>query len=389
MTDSLKFCLDLRSMPDEARREVEVHHAQTRNKRHENVGEPYAKPRAAVSPCSGTGMTLITYWEGSGRDFLQSQIVVDSNIPNSTVGHNCQHGTSVFAAGVAGLELVKIMMAREGVPVDALAALNTSHISLHGATITYLLKVATEEEARAIVLHMKSAARILGLSPKGLDSTNETIVIARNGFLLTVYYKTDFSHCAIDDPDLREKLQSQARCIVRIEVYMQGHFLRKRGWEALESWRHAYAEGRYAAIFEEMVRGIFKLGLVLRHKAPRQEALKRLTSTECAIVESYLAGTPADALPSIKNGQTADARSKIKSKWRTLILQKVRIDISIPWKQHQQLHHAELNRTLQYPGDYEPDASDTPYCFCKASWPTLLGHLKMLFEKEVKRQAAI
>ena len=33
MTDSVKLCLDLREMPDDARREVEVFHNRTQDKR--------------------------------------------------------------------------------------------------------------------------------------------------------------------------------------------------------------------------------------------------------------------------------------------------------------------------------------------------------------------
>jgi hypothetical protein len=277
-------------------------------------------------------------------------------------------------------------MVNEGVPADALAALTTHHVSLHGATITYLLKAGFPEQAQAIVKHMESSARILGLRVLRIDSTNETITIPGRGFLLTVYYKTDFSHCAIEDPELRDRLQNQARSIVRIEVYMQGHLLRRKGWSTLESWRDAYAEGRYAAIFEEMVRGVFKLNVKLRHKAPRREVMDQMTPTERAILEAYFAGTPADALPSIKEGQTPKARSKIKSKWRKLILRKAQIDIVIPWELHQKLRRLDLSRAVQYPGDYEPDASDASYCFCKASWPIWLEHLETLFQEAANRQ---
>lgn len=93
---------------------------------------------------------------------------------------------------------------------------------------------------------------------------------------------------------------------------MQGHYLRERGWDALESWREAYAEGRYEAIFNELVRGPFKLDVMLRHKAPRKEALKNLTATECAIVQDYLAGHPLMRFPPSKKGprQMLAARSK-------------------------------------------------------------------------------
>ena len=203
---------------------------------------------------------------------------------------------------------------------------------------------------------------------------------------MTAYYKTDFSHCAIADPELRDRLQNQARRIVRIEVYIQGHVLRRKGWSTLESWRHAYAEGRYAAIFEEMVRGVFKLNVKLRHKAPRREVMDQMTPAGRAILDAYFGGTTADALPSIKEGKTADARSKMKSKWRKLILRKAQIDIAIPWVLHQKLHWLGLNRALQYPGDYEPDTSDASSCFCKASWTAWLEHLKKLFHEAANHQ---
>jgi len=386
MTDSVKLCVDLRSMPAEARREVEVHHARTQDKRDGYVGERYPKPINVTSPLSGTGMELKTYWEDAKPRFVQSHIVAALNLPNALTGHNCEHGTSVFAAGFAGLELLKHWMTCDGVPVDAVDTLTTHHVSLHGATITYLLCSADEKHANANVLKMKSALRILGYIPTANDSTNETFYVHRNGYVIAVYHKTDFSHCIFPNEELAETLKARARCIIRIEVYMQGHYLRERGWDALESWRNAYAEGWYESIFNELVRGLFKLDVVLRHKAPRKEALKNLTATERTIVLAYLAGTPVDALPAIKEGRTADARSKIKSKWKKIIRDKLRIDITIPWEQHQKLHHSDMDRLVRYPGDYWPDAVTVAECFCEENWPKLRKRLKTLRSDKAARK---
>ena len=378
MTDSVKLCVDLRSMPEDARREVEVHHARTQDKRDSYIGERYPKAITVTSPLSGTGMELKTFWEDAKPRFVQSHIVAALNLPNALTGHNCEHGTSIFAAGVAGLELLKHRMVCDGVPGAAVDMLTTHHVSLHGATITYLLCCTDKEQANANVLKMKAALRILGYVPTGNDSTNQTFDLPRNGYVITVYHKTDFSHCNFSNEDLAETLKARARCIIRIEVYMQGHYLRERGWDALESWRNAYAEGRYEAIFNELVRGLFKLDMVLRHKAPRKEALKSLTATEREIVLTYLAGTHVDALPAIKEGATADARSKIKSKWKKTIRDKLRIDITIPWEQHQKLHHTDMDRLVRYPGDYHPDAVTVAECFCQENWPKLRKRLKRL-----------
>ena len=49
MTDSIKPCVDLRPMPEDARREVEVHHARTQDKRDSYVGERYPKAITVTS----------------------------------------------------------------------------------------------------------------------------------------------------------------------------------------------------------------------------------------------------------------------------------------------------------------------------------------------------
>ena len=396
MTDSVKLCLDVRDMPEEARREVEVHHARTQDKRDDYVGERYPKPITVTSPLSGTGMELITYWDGSGDQFLQSQIVSALNLPNALTGQNGEHGTSIFAAGVAGLYLLKYWMACDGVPGFALDMLTTHHVSLHGATVTYLITCETEEQTRTNVLHMKAALRILGYKLTSIDSTNETFCLKRNGYTLKVYHKTEFSHCVFANEEVAETIKARARCIIRIEVEMQGHYLRHRGWDALESWRKAYAEGRYELIFRELVRSLFHLetvrkgvirpGVILRHKAPRKEVIERLTDTERTIVLDYLAGTPVDDLPAIRN---AKAPGSAKNKWKTAILNKLRIDITIPWADHQALKHAELNRLVRYPGDYHPDGITVEYCVCKENWPKLLECLKALCHKAVARQSSV
>ena len=220
MTDSVKLCLDLREMPDDARREVEVFHNRTQDKRWKFVSERHSKAIPAVSPMSGTGMELFTYWDGSGDQFLQSQIVSALNLPNALTGQNGEHGTSIFAAGVAGLYLLKYWMACDGVPGFALDMLTTHHVSLHGATVTYLITCETEEQTRTNVLHMKAALRILGYKLTSIDSTNETFCLKRNGYTLKVYHKTDFSHCVFANEEVAETIKARARCIIRIEVYI-------------------------------------------------------------------------------------------------------------------------------------------------------------------------
>ena len=81
----------------------------------------------------------------------------------------------------------------------------------------------------------------------------------------------------------------------------------------------------------------------------------------------------------------ADARSKIKSKWKKTIRDKLRIDITIPWEQHQKLHHADMDRLVRYPGDYHPDAVTVAECFCQENWPKLRKRLRKLRSDKAAR----
>jgi len=92
MTDSVKLYLDLRSMPEEARREVEVHHARTQDKRDSYIGERYPKAITVTSPLSGTGMELKTFWEDAKPRFVQSHIVAALNLPMRSLGTTASTG---------------------------------------------------------------------------------------------------------------------------------------------------------------------------------------------------------------------------------------------------------------------------------------------------------
>lgn len=72
-----------------------------------------------------------------------------------------------------------------------------------------------------------------------------------------------------------------------------------------------------------------------------------------------------------------------------ILNKELRIDITIPWADHQVLKHAELNRLVRYPGDYHPDGITVEYCVCKENWPKLLECLKALCHKAVARQSSV
>lgn len=369
MSDSLKALLKVQSLSKTARARVPFYRADVSDHHRRKVGRPYPKRVPETSPMTGTGMPFLTFWADVGGEQVASELVVDMNIPNALVGHNFVHGTSVYAAGMATLALLKLCLKGHGVPTADLDRLTPDQVSLQGVTVTYLLEFGTEGELAKFVSAAEFTAKTFRIATKTVDSSNLTITVPLRGASTTMYGKTDFSHCAVEDPAVVRSLKAVAARTARIEVYLQGHLLRDRNWDTIASWKEAYSQGRYEAIFNEFVRGPFRCADLLRTKKPRAEALVPLTPGQASALAAYFNGDALDAIPQIADGETAMARSKRKSKLKRALLKKTRIDIGIPWREHQKLDSVYLARTLTYPGDYHPAEDLASHCFCRASWP--------------------
>jgi hypothetical protein len=385
MTDTVHLGLDLQKLPPKARAKVPLRAGQDSDQYREPVSAPYAKLLKTVqSPMTGNGMRYKTYWEETDSQRLATHIDAWINVCNGTVGHNFLHGTSVFAGSIAAMNLLKLSLADAGVPVSALRQIGTHDCELKGVAITYLIECESESAADKLSKWLDRNAEILHSKRREQRaSSNVTTYVHHRDYYVASYNKTDFSHGYVPDAAYTEHIKARSRCYVRIEVYLKPALLRDRGWHLIESWRHAYQKGRYEAIFNEFVRGTYRLDENLRHKRPRREVVESLPPTARRLLEGYLSGKNARLFKSIARGTDKTAQNKLRSKWRLLILRTAKVDIDIPWCQHQELRNYELSRVLSYPGDHHPPAEYCGQCFCKASWPTWLSAmLKKLDEYE-------
>jgi hypothetical protein len=298
----------------------------------------------------------------------------DFNIPNATVGHNLEHGTSVYAAARVPLELLRIVLARAGLKRRELDRLSLSDVSLHGVTLTYLMPFADDASAARLVQDIREQAKALGVYRHGFDSTNFTVYIDGPDFSIRVYVKTDLKQCRFAADAPKAAMAAAARAIVRIEVNLGEPFLRDEGLVAPRRWRNAHATGLYNSLFNKTVRKVLHLdGPMLRNKTPRAEVYAKLTETEALLLRGYLQGRDPRHFHRVKQSKWPDKRL---SQFRVAIRDKARIDIALKWSAHTKLRCRELAKKLRCPPDYAPPEERASWCFCKDNWRSLLKRMR-------------
>ena len=390
MTDSIKTTLNLTKIAALVRMDIDANVSTTTNPWGE-VKERYTKPSHQKSALSGTTTKWIVRCAEDPLHpelgLVPTHIDAEVHVPNSTVGHNLEHGTSVWAAGNAALEQQRIWMARSGLPQVALDLLTPEDVSLRGVTITYIIRCASREEAERVVEAINVTRKVLSAKGKAEDSVNLSVTLPFGTFSILAYIKTLLKHCKFPEGAPVADLVAETSCLVRIEVKLGLPFLKKRGLVALESWRNAYANGVYESIFNETVRKKLRLGKdLLRHKAPRDEVYKKLTPTEGMLLLCYLEHRDPRDFCRVNSVSPTKRFSEL----RLGIFRATKIDIDIPWKEHVKLRCFELDPLLKYPGDYHPSTAHTPWCFCKANWRKLKAAFRTRYEAElaaaIKRQ---
>ncbi len=398
MTDSIKTTLSLTKIAALVRMDVNAV-ISTKSNPWGEVKNRHTSPSFQPSAMSKTKTKWVVRCalDDNHPDFglVPTHIDAELHIPNSTVGQNLEHGTSVWAAGVAAFEHQRIWMAQSGLPKAELDLLTTADVRMRGATITYLVRCPTPEEAVKMIKSIRSTGKVLVSAPNfdSHDSTNISVKLKYGTFTVSAYIKTNLKHCKFADGAPVDSLVAQALCIVRIEVTVGEVFLEKHNLLALDNWRDAYSprtyknvvyqHGAYEMIFDLAIRQKLRLGQ-LRHKAPREEVFQRLSPELGRLLQGYLDGRNPRQFQSVIGSKSPNKRF---SALRLEILRVAKIDIDIPWVEHVKLRCFELDAQLGYPGDYKPSEAHTPWCFCRANWSELHRQLREKYESALSAAA--
>ncbi|RZI43675.1 hypothetical protein EGT07_07870 [Herbaspirillum sp. HC18] len=386
MTDSIKITLNLSKLSPIVRKDIRAKICTVANPWGE-VEEQYTKPSVQRSALSGTKTKWVVRCSTDALcpelGEVPTQIEADLNIPNAVVGHNVVHGTSVFAAGIAALELLRIWLAKQGLPKEELDRLAAEDVSLRGVTLTYLMKCGSSQEAKDLVDAINQTGKVLNPKRKFWDSSNVTVRLPARDYVLETYVKSELKHCkwAADAPI--DALLHEMAHVVRIEAKVGLSFLRKRNLVSLVSWRGAYETGLYERLFHETVHKSLRLdGVRLRHKAPREEVYAELSPTEARLLRGYVEGRDPWKFQSIAESRNPGKR---RSELRKSILKVAGVDIDIPWKEHVKLRCFELVNQLRYPGDYRPADSHVLWCFCEENWLSLREKMRHVYQQAIAK----
>lgn len=296
----------------------------------------------------------------------RGSIAFGLKVPDGLAGKHAEYGTSVFAAGRGGLELVRTQLAQAGIEREELDQLTTADVSIGQAAATYIFKFMGKRQTMTFAAALHHHALLLGLAIKYDRQAN------------TVTYKGSVTP---DSPDALDVvltvLRQPDRRMIRIAVALDSNYLVAHGWTSLESWRSAYAEARYAAIFNKNVRCLFQLDSPsLPFAEPSREVLEKLTPITEGLLREYFAGRDPlwYARHAVANSEAK--RKRLVKGYRDVILGITGIDIVFPWQQFRWMAPAFLKSKLIYPGDLVPTGSQVSVSFCGATWPQLLATLR-------------
>ena len=316
----------------------------------------------------GMGSALRPKWQSLLRRQgpQRGALAFELQVPDNLTGKHAEYGTSIFAAGRAGLELVRIHLAKAGINRGELDQLTTADVSIEQATATYIFKFDGKTQTTTFMAAMHHHALLLGLTIRYDRPAN------------TVSYAGALTRAASDTSEVvLTVLRHPPSQMIRIEVALDSDFLLGHGWSSLGSWRSACAQDRYAAIFNQTVRGLFQLDTpALPYGEPGRDVLEKLQPITEALLREYLKG-----LDPMLYGRHSVVNSEARTKrlvkgYRDTILSLTGIDIHVPWQQFRWASPALLKSKLIYPGDLEPVGANALAFFCRASWPQLLANLR-------------
>lgn len=394
MTDSIKFNLDLTTIAPEFL--IKLPKGKVLLTDHDDpdiTTKEIPLKKIHRSPLTNAGFEIQVQ---TFKRALPVSLTASINLPAVLVGQNLEHGLSVIAGCHAGLELCKHFLATHGVPLQELSKLTLEAVDIQSLTLTFILNSGMPDTSAGV---RKICEALFALHPKkksgkGIYAEGTNCVSDSDGFWTAYCNKREFA-LRLYTPQTA-KLEAHPEHAefgaesVRIELVLHGALLEAKGWNLPTAWIDAHANGLYQRIYTEYIlNGYFRLDENLRHALPDARDLAKLKGLAAKVLAGYLSGKDPRTASEFKALAADSLRSEQKafSAIKREILQKMRIDVSIPWNRHQQIRAHQLKEMLIWENDWNPPAERISQCFCKANWASLLQKLITAVESACVPQA--
>ena len=391
MTDTIKLIVDLSAIPTEHLKQIRTPAVFRSDMSRPSGHIPFEANQNWLSPFTGKGMKIKVIVDRATHD--PKAVVLDINVPSATVGQNAEMGHSVFAASTVALEMVKLFLAQQQVPLVSLDQLSLDKVQLDTVVLTYLLPTPAGHTSQNLLELVRN--RVECLHPQshdgkrggsGASSRGSTTAYFRKAVCGMRAYSTPANKISAMSEAMLDQRIALAGQLIRLEITLNSTTLKHARLNMPSDWENAHEGGVYQTLFNKYLRQeTLRLDDRLRQDAPDAADLDKLSEANMHIVSGYLAGKPLKQCTLLMRDSEI-ARQKAYSKHRLQILEALRIDINIPWAEHRKLGSAVLGRVLVYPGDYSPPTERVADSFCKENFPSIRSLMrKKLLDLESAR----
>ncbi len=341
---------------------------------------------------SGHGYRVRGFWNPDDPRCLGGY-QVEMNVPACTFGSNVLIDPSVPRAASIAFELVLLELLKVVKNPGAIYAFDREKIILYDTDITDGFDGKTPAGAVAglhgyILLTELSNDRIL-MNPSHSNATtlpafsvgqqgNATGYLKHREIDQAAYIKmppvsgsTSFHPSAIITA-----IYAYGVCRLRQESHVKGAFLKKQGLTTLESWRRYGSDKAYQIVRNE-ARRISGLDTKLRARRPKAEHLAKLAQIDREMVEMLLNGNNPRNHPAVVAYPTKNEGDKYFSAVKRRVLDKLSIDLSLPWTKQQAVAASGIYELMKDENRVGVPVELQAYCFTNQSTAKVLRSLEL------------
>ena len=320
---------------------------------------------------------------------------VSINIPACIIGNNAFLHILVYESAKIAMIFMKDYLKNLGVNEKYSGLIKLRNAFIKTLDLTYLIKFDSIEKAEAmrneLELRINSIYHYLPTTNRphvGEGISRSVYLIVRNYPSLLAYIKfqdnpSKKKHGLYDgvdsvDTDIKKDIYSLSQCGLRIELKITEAYLKKNhsGMTGVMAWKDAKKSEAVIADVFQTLRSMLRLDEKFRHNKHRAYDFAKLDENVQKFLNSYYDGNEnnedEEGGSSEKvltlNKMTKSQRYELKKK----ILEKTRIDISIPWKYHKQLKAMDWLVQPKPPVLSEKNSKLWPYVFNRKNMPMFL-----------------
>jgi hypothetical protein len=385
--------------------EYDLHNYPQKDCNDKNVATGDFRSAYCESPLTGAVFKITPFGmlipSGNGKRYTCGRIagyLVDINVPACAVGHNRQLVNGVPAAARISLKLLKYWLALNDCSRQALERIKLKNAKLESVTITILYKFASKKLAREALREFRSHSEaILNIKKKRDGEFKEvafsyppeplgppedytyTSYVRMREFMLSAYVK-EFDQpnaflLPLEDAELESEIQELSERTLRVEIKVNGKWLRDKGLDCVTKWENN--DAAYQTVFE-FVRTTLRLDEDLRAHRLKKTTVKTLKLSEK--VKKYLTyhlnGNLVRDHPDFKDWDYDPNLRKVFSSAKKAIEKATQLNIGVEYLTQIKNVSATLPKLLNYPGEFVPAPRHADFVFSRNSAPVQMKKLE-------------